>query len=53
MLALEEDRYSGNRKSGGGDLRIKIHLKNLDYSEWVRTMVQFIKRFKPILLGSY
>ncbi|MEA1933469.1 MAG: hypothetical protein U9N60_03445 [Thermodesulfobacteriota bacterium] len=45
----EEDRDSGNRGSGGGDIRIKIYLNDLDDSKWISKMVQFIKSFKPIL----
>ena len=47
----EEDRNAGYRRIDGKDIRIKIYLKNMDDSQWISTMVLFIKNFQPIILS--
>ncbi|MGV1099913.1 hypothetical protein ACUUL3_10965 [Thiovibrio sp. JS02] len=49
----EEDRLSVNRKSDGGDLRIKVYLADFDDKKWISTMVLFIQEMQPMLMGKH
>ena len=50
----EEDRVSGNRNPDGQDIRIKIYMSNFEKADmkntqWIKTMVEFIQTFQPII----
>lgn len=50
----EEDLISGHRKQDCQDIRIKIYLSrfegsNLKNKQWIKTMIEFIKAFNPII----
>jgi hypothetical protein len=53
----KEDLNTSKRKASGNDIRIKVYLEeNIDYlkdekrqSEWISTMLSFVKSFDPII----